>query len=68
MGTIRVTGVANFGGFVSCVVDGKNIAVDKNIAQEGIDQVSKIVRYSQTKQDVSLADTREEYICAGTVR
>ena len=65
---IRVSGVGNFGGFISCVVDGNNITVDKNITQEGIDQLNKIKKYSQTKQDVTLVDAREEYLCAVSVK
>jgi len=55
---------ANFGGFIDCVIDGDRIIIDKNIACEGIKQVDNIVRYSQTKQNATLVDAREEYICA----
>jgi len=60
--------VADFGGFIDCVVDGDRITIDKNITCEGIKQVNKIVRYSQMKQDMALVDAREEYLCAGSVR
>ena len=60
---IGVSGVSNFGGFIYCIVDGDNITVDKHITHEGIEQVNKIVVYSPTKQDASLVDAREEYLC-----
>jgi len=68
MVAIRVSAVADYEGFFHCVVDGENITVDRNITHEGINEVNKIIRYSQTKQDASLVDTREEYACAGSVR
>jgi len=61
---MKVNAVADFGGLFHCVVDGKNITVDKNITHEGISEVNKIVRYGHTKQDASLVDAREEYLCA----
>jgi len=67
MVVIRISGVGNFGGFISCVVDENNITVDKNITQEGIDQLNEIKKYSQTKQD-ALVDAREEYLCVGSVK
>ena len=60
--------VADFGGFIDCVVDGDRITIDKNITCEGIKQVNEIVQYSQTKQDMALVDVREEYLCAGSAR
>ena len=63
---IRVNAVADYGDLIHCVVDGESIPVNKNITQEGIEQVNKIVRYGHTKQDASFVDDREEYACAGS--
>ena len=65
---MRVVAVADFGGLFHCVVDGENVTVDQNITQEGIDKVNVILKYGQTKHNLSLTDAREEYACAGSVR